>query len=178
MVPREKCWKVSKNFLTLFDDFWRFLPCAEIVEKCRKTFWRFLTSFEVFWRGPFRRPLLQSADEYCPGAGAMFFFFRQRWPAGRRNPSILNLSWMLYYYLRHSSPRPSDKCRFGQLSAGCKPFASVIVLWVLVWMLHCIFCPLKGRFGRLQCRLPLELWFNGRLIYYHYRCWRVGAQYR
>ena len=52
-VPRENCRKVSKNFLTLFDDFWRFLPCAKIVEKCRKTFWRFLTIFDVFWRGPF-----------------------------------------------------------------------------------------------------------------------------
>ena len=53
MVPRENCRKVSKNFLTLFDDFWRFLPCAKIVEKCRKTFWHFLTIFDVFWRGPF-----------------------------------------------------------------------------------------------------------------------------
>ena len=38
MVPRENCRKVSKSFLTLFDDFGRFLPCAKIVEKCRKTF--------------------------------------------------------------------------------------------------------------------------------------------
>ena len=51
--------KLSKNFLTLFDDFWRFFPCAKIVEKCRKTFWHFLTFFDV---APFRRPLLQSAD--------------------------------------------------------------------------------------------------------------------
>ena len=43
MVPRENCRKVSKNFLTLFDDFWRLLPCAKIVEQCRKTFWHFLT---------------------------------------------------------------------------------------------------------------------------------------
>ena len=46
----EKC---RKNSLTLFDDFWRVLPCAKIVEKCRKTFWHFLTIFDVFWRGPF-----------------------------------------------------------------------------------------------------------------------------
>ena len=63
-VPREKCRKVSKNFLTLFDDFWHFLPCVKIVEKCRKTFWHFLTIFDIFWRGPFPpAPLnLQSAD--------------------------------------------------------------------------------------------------------------------
>ena len=53
MVPRENCRKVSKNFLTLFDDFWRFLPCARIVEKCRKTLRHFLTIFDVFWCGPF-----------------------------------------------------------------------------------------------------------------------------
>ena len=52
-MPRENCRKLSKNFLTLFDDFWRFLPCAKIVEKYRKTFWHFLTIFDVFWRGPF-----------------------------------------------------------------------------------------------------------------------------
>ena len=52
-VPRENCQKVSKNFLTFFDDFWRFLPCAKNVEKWRKTFWHFLTIFDVFWRGPF-----------------------------------------------------------------------------------------------------------------------------
>ena len=52
-MPRENCRKVSKIFLTIFDDFWRFLPCAKIVEKCRKTFWHFLTIFDVFWRGPF-----------------------------------------------------------------------------------------------------------------------------
>ena len=63
MVPRKNCQKVSKNFLTLFDDFWRFLPCAKIVEKCRKTFWHFLTIFDVFWRGPFPPALLQSADK-------------------------------------------------------------------------------------------------------------------
>ena len=61
MVPREICRKVSKNFLTLFDDFWRFLPCAKDVEKCRKTFWHFLTIFDVFDVAPFHRPLLQSA---------------------------------------------------------------------------------------------------------------------
>ena len=53
MVPRENCRKVSKNFLTLFANFWRFLPCAKIVEKCRKICWHFLTIFDVFWRGPF-----------------------------------------------------------------------------------------------------------------------------
>ena len=52
-VPRENCRKVSKNLLTFFDDFWRFLPCATSVEKCRKTFRHFLTIFDVFWRGPF-----------------------------------------------------------------------------------------------------------------------------
>ena len=53
MVPRENGRKVSKTFLTLFDDFWRLLPCAKTVEKCRKTFWHFLTIFDVFWRVPF-----------------------------------------------------------------------------------------------------------------------------
>ena len=53
LVPRESCRKVSKIILTFFDDFWRFLPCAKIVEKCRKYFRHFSTIFDVFWRGPF-----------------------------------------------------------------------------------------------------------------------------
>ena len=52
-VPCEKCRKVSKIFLTLFDVFWLFLPCGKSVEKCRKYFWHFLLIFDVFWRGPF-----------------------------------------------------------------------------------------------------------------------------
>ena len=52
LVPRENCRKVSKIFWHFFDDFWRFLPCAKIVEKCRKCFWYFLKLFDVFWRGP------------------------------------------------------------------------------------------------------------------------------
>ena len=54
MVPRENCRKVSKNFLTLFEDFWRFFcPARKLsksVEKLFDTFWRFL---DDFWRGPF-----------------------------------------------------------------------------------------------------------------------------
>ena len=57
-----KLSKSVEKLLTLFDDFWRFLPCAKIVEKCRKTFWHF---FDDFWRfltwplsaGPFCNPL-------------------------------------------------------------------------------------------------------------------------
>ena len=64
-------------FLTLFDDFWRFLPCAKIVEKCRKTFWHFLTIFDVFWRGPFppapfaiRRPVSpKAASDFSRDSG-------------------------------------------------------------------------------------------------------------
>ena len=56
-VPRENCRKVSKKlFDTFWRFFWRFLPCAKIVEKCRKTFWHFLTIFDAFWRGPFPPP--------------------------------------------------------------------------------------------------------------------------
>ena len=49
-------WSKSvENFLTLFDDFWHFLPCAKIVETIFDEFWRFLT-----WplsAGPFCNPL-------------------------------------------------------------------------------------------------------------------------
>ena len=54
LAPRGKCQKLSKIFLTLFDDFWRFLPCAKSLEKCRKYLWHFLTIFDV---APFRWPL-------------------------------------------------------------------------------------------------------------------------
>ena len=62
MVPRENCRKTFWCFSTIFDVFWRFLPCAKLlksVEKLFDAFWRFLTFFDV---APFRRPLLQSAD--------------------------------------------------------------------------------------------------------------------
>ena len=63
MVPRENCRKVSKNFLTLFDDFWGFFALRE---NCRKVSKNFLTLFDDFWlfltwplsAGPF----LQSTD--------------------------------------------------------------------------------------------------------------------
>ena len=42
--------KSVKNFLTFFDDFWRFLPCAKIVEKLFDTFRQISRGF---WRGPF-----------------------------------------------------------------------------------------------------------------------------
>ena len=47
MVPRENCWKVSKIFLTLFDNFWCFLLCTKIVENILDDFRRFLTFFDV-----------------------------------------------------------------------------------------------------------------------------------
>ena len=62
LVPRENCRKVSKNILTLFDDFSRFLPCAKDVEKCRKYFWHFMTLFDTFSRF-LTRPL--SAGPFC-----------------------------------------------------------------------------------------------------------------
>ena len=34
-------WCHSKHSKNVFDDFWRFLPCAEIVEKCRTLSWHF-----------------------------------------------------------------------------------------------------------------------------------------
>ena len=77
-VPRKTCRKVSNNFLTLFDNFWRLLPCAENVEKCWKYFWHTLTIFDVFWRGPFPLALfavrwfwnqkLIRANSFCRGA--------------------------------------------------------------------------------------------------------------
>ena len=66
-VPRKNCRKVSKIFLKLFDDFWRFLPCAKNVQKCRKYFWHLLTIFDVFWRGPF--PLAPFAVHCWEAAG-------------------------------------------------------------------------------------------------------------
>ena len=84
LVPRENCRQVSKIFLTLSDDFWRFLPCAKIVEKCRKTFWHFLTFFDV---APFRRPLLQSADLHPPISEFLRHPFRDTglWLHGRKS---------------------------------------------------------------------------------------------
>ena len=81
--------RLSKIFLMLFDDFWRFCPARKLsksVENIFDTFWRFLifcparkmsTSveniFDTFWRiltffdvAPFRWPLLRSADCGCP----------------------------------------------------------------------------------------------------------------
>ena len=60
--------------MTLFDDFWLFLPCAKNVEMIFDTFWRFLT-----WplsAGPFCGPLtfrfgiqnFSGAISFCRGA--------------------------------------------------------------------------------------------------------------
>ena len=64
MVPRakfvEKCRKTFGQFLTIFDVFCPARNLSKSVEKLFDTFWRFLTFFDM---APFRRPLLQSADE-------------------------------------------------------------------------------------------------------------------
>ena len=62
-VPRENWQKMSKIFLTLCDEFWRFLRCAKMstsVANIFDTFWRFLTFFDA---APFRWPLLRSAEK-------------------------------------------------------------------------------------------------------------------
>ena len=43
--------KMSRSVEKLFDDFWLFVPCAN-VEKCRNLSWHFLIILDVFWRGP------------------------------------------------------------------------------------------------------------------------------
>ena len=91
MVPRENCRKVSKNFLTLFDDVWRFLPCARSAEKCWKTFWHFLTIFDVFltWplsAGPFCNPLILAWEPRNLLSDLLLsylkFFQQVSWPSG------------------------------------------------------------------------------------------------
>ena len=51
--------KCRQWFLTLCADFWRFLPCAKIVEKCRNFSWHFLTVLDVaLAAGPCCSPLI------------------------------------------------------------------------------------------------------------------------
>ena len=69
--------KVSKNFLTFFDDFWRFFALRE---NCRKVSKIFLTLFDDFWRfltwplsaGPFSNPL-KKQWYYKKGMATTFF---------------------------------------------------------------------------------------------------------
>ena len=69
--PLKRGWKTgaarklskSVEFFTLFDDFWRFVPCAKNFREVSKIF---LTLFDDFWRfltwplsaGPFCGPLM------------------------------------------------------------------------------------------------------------------------
>ena len=97
----QNCRLVSKIFLTFFDDFWRFLPCAKMVEKCRKYFWHFLTIFDFFWRGPFPMALF-AVHLHCRWAClcAQPNTAAPGGPCQRRRGGALHFQWGMWWWRR------------------------------------------------------------------------------
>ena len=109
-VLRESCRKVSKRFLTLFVEFWRFLPSAKNVEKCRKI-WRFLTIFDA---APFRWLLLRSAERRGGPKRAMVAI---GWPGNKMFRSCDRRAQVLHFlaisYGRWANFRKSSAIQMG-----------------------------------------------------------------